>query len=264
MIARRGMALAATLGVLSLISILAVATLSLSGRLLQGSSLAVRDARLDGAAGFGLASVSQEWRSRRLGILAPGSSAELTVAVNWVPASVAVTVTRIGPDLFWVVSQATGSDGSSRRENLVLRARIPDPVAVLAEDSSNVASLAFLMVDSLAATADLVLSSGTQATVPTGVVRAAGDLTLTGGSGEGILIVEGRLTVIGPLYYRGIIISRGGISVASGGVQVSGVVRSGEMVGEIAHEPSLSAVQDVLAQSVIPVAVAGRRWAEVY
>lgn len=264
MTARLGMALAATLGVLSLISILAVATLSLSGRRLQGSSLTVRDVRLDGAAGFGLTVVGQEWRSRRLGLLAPGSSAELPATGIGVPATVVVTVTRIGADLFWVVSRATGADGSARRENLVLRARVPDPVAVLAEDSSNVAGLAFLVIDSIAATADIVLSSGTQATVPTGVVRASGDLTLTGGSGEGILIVEGRLAITGPLYYRGIIISRGGISLATGGVVVSGLIRSVETVGGIAFEPSVSAVQDVLAQSLTPFAVAGRRWAEIY
>ena len=261
---RSGMALAATLGILSLIAILAVATLSLAGRLLQGSSLAVRDARLDGTASYGIAAALTDWRGRSLGTLALGATSAFAIPVAGSPTSVSVAVTRVAADVFWVVAEAREPDGRARRENLVVRARVPDPFVVVAEDSTNVAALAFLEVDSIAATADRTLPPGSIVDAPSGVVRATGDLTLTGGDGSGILIVEGELIVMGPLFYRGIIIARGGISVTAGGLSVSGVIRSPERTGDLAVEGSAPAIQDVMSQLVMPRPVSGRRWVELY
>jgi hypothetical protein len=262
--ARPGMALAVTIGVVSLIAILAVATLSLAGRLVQTSSLGLRDARLDAAAAFGLSSVTDEWRQRQCGRLAVGATVSFDVSPGGVPVAVAVTVTRIAPELFWVVAEASDA-GISRRENLVLRTRLPDPTSLL-NDSANVETLGTVEVDSVAAAADVQLASGAMEHVTNGVVHARGDLTLVGGTGTGMLIVEGRLIITGPLSYEGVIVARGGISVVVPGVTITGVIRSGGtplVAGNMAVNLNGSVAQNVILQSLTPLPVAGRRWAEM-
>lgn len=260
------MALAVTIGVVSLIAILAVATLSLASRLLQDSSLGVRDVRLDGAVGFGLASATDEWRARGIGRLAVGASVRFSVAVTGVPVTTTVSVTRISADVFWVVSEA-GSGQAIRRENLVLRRRLPDPLSLLAEDSTNVESLGFLSIDSIAATADVVFPGGAVLPPPDGLAHISGNATLLGGKGVGMLLVDGVLTIAGPVEFAGIIVARGGIVLTSPGVTLTGLLRAAPYPSNpsvMTVSPSVTAIQDVISQSVMPLPVAGRRWSELY
>jgi hypothetical protein len=260
------MALAVTIGLVSLIAILAVATLSLASRLLQDSSLGVRDARLDGAVGFGLASAIDEWRARGIGRLAVGASVRFSVAVRGVPVTTTVSVTRVGADVFWVVSQA-GSGQAVRRENLLLRRRLPDPQSLLAEDSTNVESLGFLSIDSIAATADVVLPGGAVLAPPGGLVHISGNATLLGGKSAGILIVDGVLTIAGPLEFAGIIVAGGGVVLASPSVSLTGMLRAAPYPADLSImtvSRSEASIQDVMSQSLMPLPVAGRRWAELY
>ena len=264
--ARSGMALALTIGIVSLIAILAVATLSLATRLVQDSSLGIHDVRLDGAAAAGLTRAIEEWRVRSIGKLAVGASVGFPVVTQGVPVTTTVSVTRIGPEVFWVVSEAAAGPGPIRRENLVLRRRMPDPQSLIAEDSTNVVSLGYLAVDSIVAAADVVAPGGTVLTAAGGIVHVTGSATMTGGNAGGILVVDGTLTIVGPLEFAGIIVA-GGISVTSSGVSLRGLVRAEVypvVPGLLEVIPSADAIQDVLAQSLIPTAVAGRRWAEIY
>jgi hypothetical protein len=263
---RHGMALAVTIGVVALIAILAVATLSLGGRLLQGSTLAIRDARLDAAVAFGLASATDEWRARNIGRLAVGASLAFTPTVPGVPASLVVTVTRVAPEIFWIASEAAAEGGAGRRESLILRRRVPDAQALLADDSTDVASLGFISIDSLAASADLQLGAGSVLESPSGVIHVAGDAAVSG-TGQGILIVEGRLAITGPLTFTGVVIARGGISVGTGGVSITGLIRafgSPAIDGSVGFTESAVSVQDVLSQSLTPRPVIGRRWMELH
>ena len=264
---RRGVILVATIAVVSLVAILAVATLSLTGRLAQTSTFSLRDARLDAAAGFGLGSAITEWRSRSLGLLARGSTVEFSVFVPGAPAAVNVAVTRFAPDLFWVVSLSSAEDGSERRENLVLRVRVPNADSLIAADSTNTAELGFLSVDSLARSADLSLPSGSSWIATDGVVHARGDLTIVGGAATGVLIVDGRLSITGPLSWSGVIFARGGIVAASAEVALTGLIRAGgdpPVAGAISIIRSATAVQVVLAKALMPAPVVGRRWAELH
>lgn len=263
--ARSGMALALTIGVVSLIAILAVATLSLATRLVQDSSLGIQDVRLDGAAAAGLTRAIEEWRARSIGKLAVGASVAFPVLTPGVPVTTTVSVTRIGAEVFWVVSEAAGS-GPVRRESLVLRRRMPDPLSLIADDSTNVVSLGYLAIDSIVAAADIVAPGGTALTSPSGIVHVTGNATMTGGKADGILVIDGTLTIVGPLEFAGIIVA-GGISVTSPGVSLTGLVRSAAYPvapGLLEVIPSATAIQDVLAQSLMPTAVAGRRWSEIY
>lgn len=259
--------MAVTIGVVSLIAILAVATLSLTGRLIQTSTLGLRDARLDAGAAFGLTTATEQWRSRHIGRLALGSSVSFDATPIGVGISVRVVVTRIGGELFWVVAEATTVGGAVRRESVVLRAPVPDAAFLLTEDSSNVSTLGFVVIDSLAASADVRLPAGTITAATDGVVHIAGDATLTGGGGTGILIVDGRLTITGTLSYEGVIVARGGISIVVPGVTVTGVIRAGgtpRIAGNVTVISSGEAAQAVLLQSLTPHPVAGRRWAELH
>ena len=262
---RRGMALAVTIGVVALMAILAVATLSLAGRVAQMSALGLRDARLDGAVAFGLASASDQWRLRGIGRIAVGSSVSFNAAPSGVPVGATVVVTRIAPEIFWVTSEAADG-GGSRRESLVLRVQVPDAASLLG-DSTNVDALGFVEVDSLVAMADAQHPSGATITPGFGVVHVSGDATILGGSGSGALIVDGRATITGPLLYEGIIIAAGGISVLVSGVTVTGVVRASgtpPIAGPLSIAPNALAVQSILLQSLRPKIVDGRRWGEMH
>ena len=59
------------------------------------------------------------------------------------------------------------------------------------------------------------------------IVYAAGDLTIDGGRGRGVLLVEGRLRLAGPLSFFGQIVALGGIETIRDGIEVSGTMLSG-------------------------------------
>lgn len=261
------MALAVTIGVVSLIAVLAVATLSLAGRMVQGSSLGIRDARLDGAVAFGLVAALDQWADRSTGSLAIGASLAFAVQVPGVSVGVTVTVTRVSQELFWLASEGI-AEGAVRREHLVVRLRVPDVDALLEADPMDVDSLGFLPVDSLVAHAGLTQPNGVVLSGPLeGIIHVSGDATLTGGSGSGILIVDGQLGIAGPFTFAGVIFARNGVSIVSPGVAITGLVRAAgdpPIAGPLQVTPSPAAVQAVLLQSLTPRPVGGRRWGETH
>lgn len=328
---RSGIALLTTLAVVSLVALLAVATLSVSTRLEQTSSLVVRDAKLDADASFGLASVIAEWRPRSLGAMGVGETRSFALAVPGRSGStVSVTVSRVSGEIYWTVAQATSADGSARRQNLLLRRMVPrldslpplqssgdvsvsdrfffvrdsaggcaplSPDVMMAPgasltsrsgalpalrvgrsptvtDSASTLRIGGVSVPALAARADLVLAGGTSGATPSGVVHATGDLTLTSGSGQGILIVDGHLTFAGPVSFVGLIIARDGIAQTASGARVTGALRAGpggfgkSAAVQLSEDFTLIAdvciAQAVVADQVMPKPVAGRRWGEIF
>lgn len=59
------------------------------------------------------------------------------------------------------------------------------------------------------------------------VVRAAGDLRILGGRGQGILLVEGRLEIAGRFRFEGLIVAAGGIEAGGDSVHLHGAVLTG-------------------------------------
>jgi hypothetical protein len=327
---RSGMALVAVLAVMSLLAILAVATLSVTTRLDQGSALATRDARLDAAGSYALATALIEWRHSGFSSLSIGSSRQIDVPVPGSPATVAVMVTRLDSELFWIVAEAATVDAAPRRQNIVVRLSVPrtdslapllvagdvslsrlfnvardtaagcTPIApdlmigpsasltsvdslppslivqrsALAADTSFLSQVGNLSMATLAASADVMVAAGTSTQAPSGVVHAIGDLTLVGGVGQGVLIVDGQLTFAGPVAFSGLIVARGGIVATAPGVEVSGSMRTGpngivqlgalEITHQFTFRPSVCVTQAALSSAVIPRAVSGRPWAEIY
>lgn len=59
------------------------------------------------------------------------------------------------------------------------------------------------------------------------IVHARGDLRVMGGRGQGVLLVDGRLEIVGPFTYHGIIVANGGIEGSGGSISVVGAVLTG-------------------------------------
>ena len=59
------------------------------------------------------------------------------------------------------------------------------------------------------------------------VVHARGDLVVTGGRGQGVLLVSGRLRLEGPFLFHGVVIAAGGIETSGQDVTIYGAVLSG-------------------------------------
>jgi hypothetical protein len=258
------MALAATIAIVSLIALLAVTTLSLTTRLVQESALEFRDARLEATASYGLASVAPEWQAQGIGGIAVGATIAVAVPDPGNGVSLGVEVTRIDAATFWTVSTATATDGSVRRQNLIVRIRLPDADLLAADDSTNVLTVGGVPVDSIAAEAAASLSPGATWLAADGIIHALGDLEITGGSATGVLIVEGELTVSGPLTYSGIIIVKNGLRVTST-AGITGILRlSGASSGDVLVSTSPDVAQAVLRKALTPQPVRGRAWGEMF
>jgi hypothetical protein len=289
--------------------------------LLQGSAATASDAGLESAATSAIADVLRDWRSRRVAQLGIGATA--TVQGSTQPATT-TTVTRISRELFWIVAEVTRPDGAVRRQNLIVRIRIPAtdslPALVFGGDATLSSKLSIVrdsvvgcsgngpdvvvgitsrvngadgslplmqimrvantdsaanavgsaLVDSLIAHPELELAGGTSREIPSGVVHVSGDLIITGGSGTGILVVDGMLEVVGAVRYAGIIVARGGLRITADGSSIEGSIRvpgssaAAEIVGATTVRTSACTSEVVISQSLTPKLASGRRWAEMY
>lgn len=143
----------------------------------------------------------------------------------------------------------------------------------------------------LAASADLELGAGSVSTAAGGcsatgwgttgdagcgasprVVHATGDLTVDGGSGAGVLLVDGRLRVTGAFRYTGLVVARGGIEFDADGSAVTGAVVAGtpsgsgsavRLNGATTLRASRCAVWQSLVANATPRPAPGRWWAEL-
>lgn len=101
------------------------------------------------------------------------------------------------------------------------------------------------------------------------VVRAAGDLTVTRGRGQGVLLVAGRLRIEGPFTFHGVILAGGGIDVTGSDVLVYGAVLSAAAQGVTWRgggelRRSTCAVNRVADAAARPYAVPVRPWSELF
>jgi hypothetical protein len=108
------------------------------------------------------------------------------------------------------------------------------------------------------------------------IIYAAGDLTLDGGRAQGVVLVEGRLRLAGPLVFSGVVIARGGIETVADGVDMTGVVISGasnaahagEAPVSLRHESTIRLgvcdAQYGMTSTMQPRVVRERGWAELF
>jgi Tfp pilus assembly protein PilV len=103
------------------------------------------------------------------------------------------------------------------------------------------------------------------------IIYAQGDLHLTGGAGQGILLVEGDLTVTGGFEFYGPVIVKGSLSTAgtgghfNGGVLAANVdLEQNTLLGNAVINYSSCALSKALAGAAVPTFSVGRSWTELY
>ena len=104
------------------------------------------------------------------------------------------------------------------------------------------------------------------------VIHVTGDLKVTGGSGQGILLVDGDFTKAGNFNFTGVVIARGTIKSTGSnngvtGVEMAASIDEGDAVtlaGSTKIQYSSCAVAKALSASSYPVVVKGRAWVNLY
>lgn len=99
------------------------------------------------------------------------------------------------------------------------------------------------------------------------LIWSSAGLTLTGGEGQGVLVVNGDLTLGGGFGFTGVVIVRGRLATVGAGGSVHGIVLADNVAGP-AHEVganaairySSCAVQRALLGSALPVPIRSRGW----
>ena len=98
-----------------------------------------------------------------------------------------------------------------------------------------------------------------------------GDLKITGGEGQGILLVDGDLSVQGGAEFFGPVIVKGSLKTAAtgghfnGGVMAANVdLEQSTLLGNAVVNFSSCALTKALAGAATPVFVARRSWTELY
>ena len=102
------------------------------------------------------------------------------------------------------------------------------------------------------------------------VIHAPSDLVMDGGRGQGVLVVEGNLTIQGGAEFTGVVLVRGAVLDGPGGGRVTGAL---SMAGQGATPPSLGgtligfsrcAARKALLGIAMPKAVIERSWSELF
>ena len=127
-----------------------------------------------------------------------------------------------------------------------------------------------LDLERVASMADLTMPGGRYGTLPAapgdGVIHIEGDAELGGGSGSGVLLVDGDLTLTGPLTFNGVVLVRGELIVtgpAASSTHLSGSVATfigatGDSSLWVTYSKAL--VDKALSKFGTPEKVRGRSW----
>jgi hypothetical protein len=102
------------------------------------------------------------------------------------------------------------------------------------------------------------------------IVHAPGDLTVDGGRGQGVLLVDGDLTLAGGFEFHGAILVRGALLSGAGGARITGTVWVAAQSGTasaldgIAIDLSRCTTRKALLGLAVPVPVVDRSWTEAF
>ena len=113
-----------------------------------------------------------------------------------------------------------------------------------------------------------VKSNGGACTSYYPVIHSAGDLIVHGGRGQGLLLVDGNLTIQGGLQFVGAVLVRGSVRGGPGGAHITGAVSvagqgpTASLLDGIVIDFSRCAARKALLTLALPVPIAERSWSE--
>jgi len=105
------------------------------------------------------------------------------------------------------------------------------------------------------------------------VIHVLGDLKVTTGRGQGILLVDGNFTVAGNFAFDGAVIARGGLKMSGTGNKITGSVMAAtvtvndssvSLTGNTSLQFSSCALQAALPASAYPAQAMQRAWVDMY
>jgi len=104
------------------------------------------------------------------------------------------------------------------------------------------------------------------------IIHVLGDLKVTTGRGQGILLVDGDLTVAGNFTFDGAVIARGGLKMSGTGNKIVGAVMAASVTvsdsvalsGNTSLLYSSCALQAALSSSAYPTQAMQRGWVDMY
>lgn len=101
------------------------------------------------------------------------------------------------------------------------------------------------------------------------IIHTSGDIVVTAGRGQGLLLVDGRLRIEGPFVFYGVIVAGGGVEATGTSVSVYGMVLSGSANGvrwgaSGRVQRSTCAVAHALAAASRPSTIRSRGWSELF
>ncbi len=291
---RHGIALLSALSLLTLLGLLiagAVASVTVAHR---ATRVALLDGSLSADADYALMSVLGESATYGLADLPLGQARTFDVPPGaGIGVLTSVSATRLPAGLLWLVAVASidGYDRGARRANLIARfpvAGAPPAAPIVARggvalaadvtitpDGGGDADCAVTTSPAPLQTSDSVALFQTARQLAVldsapGVRHVRGDTTITSGTYNGMLLVDGTLTIDGPFVLIGLVIARGAIRSSHGLTvvgalisQAAGPLPAIDLAGaNIRYSPCATAL--ALRLAAPPRSVRGRAWAEMF
>jgi len=104
------------------------------------------------------------------------------------------------------------------------------------------------------------------------IIHVLGDLKVTTGRGQGILLVDGDFTVAGNFAFTGVVIARGGLKMSGTGNKITGAVMAASvsvdddvsLSGNTSIQYSSCALTAALSASSYPTRALQRAWVDLY
>jgi len=103
-------------------------------------------------------------------------------------------------------------------------------------------------------------------------IHVLGDLKVTTGRGQGVLLVDGDFTVAGNFAFTGVVIARGGLKMSGTGNKITGAVMAASvqvdddvsLSGNTSLQYSSCALTAALSSSAYPKQAMQRAWVDMY
>ena len=227
--ARRGIVLLTALVVLGVVGTMLVAGFYAARAEQQYGQVALRADQLDAEADGALVGLLVAWDSSARFRQAVGTTDGVIIQPSNAATTADAWITRLSERSYWLsVRYADRIDSALVvRGAALVEVRAPEFV-VAGDTAADPAAPGGVPMHDFAVAASRTIFAGYSGPAPVGnLVFAEGSITLTGGAGSGVLVVDGSVTLAGPLSFRGVIFAAQGFKVTTDGVWVDGLMLSG-------------------------------------